>query len=715
MLAACMFPLNASAAVLGELTDGGWSSQLVDNVWLQQNIYQSESVGQQTEFVVEYTPNENVVPVVVTGTEIYNRRTIREIVDYMNENNLSPIVGINGDYFSYKTGIPMGQSVIDGEIITKEEGGQHAVAFNRDGTGFIGYLELETKITKNDGTYINLENINKWRQPDMPDVYLLTDRFGSSTQTSNNGWYVIVSPVDETESLSIGGSQKLRIDEKFEYDGDIAIPDGKYVITVDSVTGNEAAVNFVKNLEIGEEITVSAEAANDKEKWANAEHVISSVGGRLVENGVAGSNFETGAAPRTAIGIKENGNIVFYVLDGRQPGYSYGAQLKTLANRMVELGCIDALNMDGGGSTSLMGYFPGDENPTLINSPSDGTLRKVANFIFLRKLSGDTTPDATAAPTQEPTQTPAETVSPEIPTIEPTSEPTNTPIPEPTQTPRTDPVNIDIAIEGGILKINVTAPGTSLNTDYIAITLDGTELVGDEQLSYTQTSIDSVNITYPVTDDFEKQYHKVKVLSAIPDGVVNIKTLKTSGEPDKYFKDTDGHWAEGIISYMAQHRMVNGIQTDKGLVYNPDGNMTRSEFAKIVINYLGLDADSYSDIDLPFADTDQIPQWALNTVKAAVDLGIMQGKTLSDTETVFAPNDTVTRGEAFTILGRVLPNKLYKQSLEFIDRDQVPQWAMDSLEKLNGAGLVSGYEDNTLRAEETVKRSEAAVMLYNIY
>ena len=717
IIAACLIPVNASASVLGTQIDGGWASNLVENVWLQQNIYQSESkvVGQQTEYVVEYTPNSGVVPVVVTGEEIYGRRTIEEMMDYMDDNYLLPVIGINGDYFSYTTGIPMGHSVIDGVLTTKEEGAQHAVGFNSDGTGFIDLLEIKTSIEYDDKT-VNLENINKWRQPGIPTMYLLTDHFGSSTQTSGKGWFLIASPEDG--ELAIGGRQTLKIDEKFEYDGNIAIPDGKYVITVDSAAGNEEALAFMNTVEIGDNITVTAEAVEDNDKWSQAEQVISSVGGRLVEDGVAGTDFETGASPRTAVGIKENGNIIFYVLDGRQPGYSYGAQLKTLAARMIELGCVDAINLDGGGSTSLMGYFPGDEYPTLINSPSDGELRAVSNFIFLRRVTSDiATPDPTAEPeeTQEPTLAPT-TAPTQEPTIEPTEEPAPEPTAEPTQeptpapTPRTDPMEITIAIENGLVKAAVKAEGTMINTDYVALSIDGQELTGDEKLSYTQPSLDEVRITYPVEAGFEHSYHSIKVLAAIPDGVVNIKTLKTVGTPDSYFTDTDGHWAQGLISYMAQQGLVSGRQTETGLSYDPDAYMTRAEFAKIVLNYLEVDEDNYSSVYLPYSDTDEIPQWAQNTVRAVVDLGIMTGRGGE-----FAPNETVTRAEAFTILGRILPSKLYHEEYTFADNAEIPEWAEESLEKLTGADMVSGYEDNTLRPSNPVTRAEAAAMLYNIY
>lgn len=140
--------------------------------------------------------------------------------------------------------------------------------------------------------------------------------------------------MDETMSLTV--------DDVFIYNGEIEIPEGKVVLLMDT-SGVSEYYDFLSRLHAGQTLTVANQAVGDDGTWKTAENAVSSVGGRLVTNGVANSDFEAGAAPRTAVGIKADGNIIFYTLDGRQSGYSYGAQLKTLAKRMVELGCVDAL------------------------------------------------------------------------------------------------------------------------------------------------------------------------------------------------------------------------------------------------------------------------------------------------------------------------------------------------------------------------------------
>ena len=62
--------------------------------------------------------------------------------------------------------------------------------------------------------------------------------------------------------------------------------------------------------------------------------------------------------------------------------YSYGARIETIANRMKELGCVDAINLDGGGSTAIGAVFPGTNSFVVTNKPSDGVQRRCAKLYF---------------------------------------------------------------------------------------------------------------------------------------------------------------------------------------------------------------------------------------------------------------------------------------------------------------------------------------------
>ncbi|WAC41810.1 phosphodiester glycosidase family protein [Pedobacter sp. SL55] len=91
--------------------------------------------------------------------------------------------------------------------------------------------------------------------------------------------------------------------------------------------------------------------------------------------------------PRTAIGVKPNGSVLLLTVDGRQ-GNSAGMSLFELAKIMQWLGCTSAINLDGGGSTTLWAKDYGDNG--VVNHPSDNKKwdhegeRKVANVIFIK-------------------------------------------------------------------------------------------------------------------------------------------------------------------------------------------------------------------------------------------------------------------------------------------------------------------------------------------
>jgi exopolysaccharide biosynthesis protein len=108
----------------------------------------------------------------------------------------------------------------------------------------------------------------------------------------------------------------------------------------------------------------------------------------IVEKGKIPSNLATNIPnPRTAIGLSNNNRyLLFMVIDGRQPGYSEGVTLPELGNIMISHGIYTGVNMDGGGSSTLV--IRGlDKISRILNSPIDqnvpGKQRAVANHLGL--------------------------------------------------------------------------------------------------------------------------------------------------------------------------------------------------------------------------------------------------------------------------------------------------------------------------------------------
>jgi hypothetical protein len=105
----------------------------------------------------------------------------------------------------------------------------------------------------------------------------------------------------------------------------------------------------------------------------------------IVRNGrsiIFTNAFATARHPRTAAGIDASGTrLTLLVVDGRQPELSIGMTLAELSAELVHLGCAAAINLDGGGSTTLVYRNPESKRLEVVNSPSDTKERSVADVL----------------------------------------------------------------------------------------------------------------------------------------------------------------------------------------------------------------------------------------------------------------------------------------------------------------------------------------------
>jgi hypothetical protein len=160
------------------------------------------------------------------------------------------------------------------------------------------------------------------------------------------------------------------------------------------LSGHGAGSEYLKTLKVGDQVEMNL--SYDLLQWNNVEQAI---GGRyqVVKNGVVQTFNIAGAHPRTAIGIKADGSVFMIVIDGRQTT-SAGVTLDSLGKVMKDFGAVEAMTFDGGGSSTMVTKEPGTTDLTVVNNPSDGAERSVANALFIVMLSStqpgnDTTPE----------------------------------------------------------------------------------------------------------------------------------------------------------------------------------------------------------------------------------------------------------------------------------------------------------------------------------
>lgn len=772
ILALMMLSQHAYASLLGDVITS-WSHEIANGTEIYNNTFMStqSGVGQQVEYYAEYVPNDKVVPAVVNGQSLWGLKKIDKIEKYMKENDMVPLIGINASYFSWETGIPMGHVITDGKIVSKDTLTYDSIGFAKDGTAFILPLAIETTLTSGE-TVIDIAHINKYNQTITDVVNLYTTDFDDNNHTSSPSLNLVLGNIEG--DLTIGGEVKAVVEEKFNYGASIKIPEKKIVLTLNE-SGIPELYEGLNSLNVGDEVTISSKALENDELWETANSALGSVGETLIKNGEIQKGFPSGAAPRTAVGITENGNVIFYVIDGRQSPYSYGVRVETLANRMLELGCVDAINLDGGGSTIISGIYPGADETAVLNSPSEGKPRTCSNYIFLKNMQKATSEldKLYIYPFQRHYLSGfSEKLSPkgvdsayfkaELPEdLEFSVSGTESTI---------DKTGTLTAKGTGTFSVNVTGGGVSGHAEYTTYETPTDIIVynsatNKEIKELTLKKGDSIKI------DLVAKYNHIKLLSSndcfnmeisnelgeiqgnelviTKDGgegklLVSagefVKEIPIKVEYEYIFADVSNHWAKEMIKSASIKGIISGYETEEGILFKPDNNMTREEFAAVVSRLLKIDTEKYKDYELEFKDAVSISDWAVPYVSAMFDEQLITGK-LAGEDILFAPKDTLTRAEAMTILSRVLSKGDKKTFTEdenvensdedvyldadeetqanyekvvFADYDEIPEWAKEHVELLVSEGIVNGYSDNTIRPKALVTRAEAVTIISGI-
>ncbi len=354
----------------------------------------------RTERYITYTPNEDVRPAVTYGDTVLSKATLSAMAGKLEAAGQRVVGGSNGDFYVVSTGEPLGLVVTEG-VVRSSSSYHYAVGFRADGTAFIGTPGLRLTATLLGERLTIFGGLNKIRQVRTEGgggLTLLTEDFGTTTQNSAPGVDVFLRPViDEvgetipaeesgcgqpltvTDAPRIGGRLRCEVDYVSEAAGSNPIPEGCLVLTMNA-QDDEGTLNMLRSLQPGD--VVDIDITSEDEGWNEA---VEALGGmyRLLDNGQLGPNLSEERTARTAVGVKADGTVIFYTIDGRQPGLSIGATCAQVARRLLELGCVEAIGLDGGGSTTLGVTTPAEETMSVVNSPSDGAQRAVSTALFL--------------------------------------------------------------------------------------------------------------------------------------------------------------------------------------------------------------------------------------------------------------------------------------------------------------------------------------------
>jgi len=310
------------------------------------------------------------------------------------QNNEKIVAGINADFWNSKERLytPVGMLVADGMIYSMP-GKRGCFAFTESEQSYIGRLTLTVTLSAGSET-LKVQEINPARQ-NAAKVTLFTPPYGSQVAAGKDGKRFKLRML-EAEFLP---NQPLRVEiEPLDISQAAALEAGSLILDVPNDKVQNASVILSK----GRKATLSA-------KIPQVKGVVKSVCGGgpiLVRNGKAdirekeegiGKGFVTARHPRTAIGVsRDNKNVFLVTVDGRQPKISIGDNLYELADFMAKLGCWSALNLDGGGSTTMV------VDDKVVNHPSDvgGPRTVAASILVVETNPAGKTPAAAPAPAQ---------------------------------------------------------------------------------------------------------------------------------------------------------------------------------------------------------------------------------------------------------------------------------------------------------------------------
>ncbi len=328
--------------------------------------------------------------VALANAQVLGKETVRSMANRRNQRGDRRVLvatnggfGVLGDMRGYG-GVLENLHIQDGELITQPTDAEACFGVTESGEFLSSSVKMEANVQIGTHT-LSLGCINQ-RRLDGCQVTLYTPRLGESTRTNRRrGIEAIISGL--SLPLTTNYAHPYHV-EKISRDGNSTIPRDGAILWINARLKDPSVSQF----STGANGTLTLSLSPPE--WNQVQHAI---GGRLrllkdgkinetlVEMHNAEKRHTPGKRtpvlnlshePRTALGY--NADTLFLVVaDGRQPKYSTGLTLYELASILIELGATEAINLDGGSSSTFV------VEDTVINKPSGQQERDVLNAVFI--------------------------------------------------------------------------------------------------------------------------------------------------------------------------------------------------------------------------------------------------------------------------------------------------------------------------------------------
>lgn len=570
------------------------------------------------------------------------------------------VVGaINGSFFDTNTKLPMyliakNNILVNSGIIAsgRDQYVNEPIAFgiNASGKALIGQFDLDLTAAYN-STTTDITSMNKIRNNDNLILYT-PDYMNGYTNTNQYGYEVIFTGASKNKNLAFGDVITGTVSSKREY-GSTTNTNSKIPADGFVLSAHGAPMEFLKNMKLGEQVKISI---NIDDKWKGSKYILAS-GPRLVDNGAVSLSIDPNSsrakerAPRTAIAVDRTLTKVFMItVDGRQPGYSYGMNLTEFAQYLVKLGAYKALNLDGGGSTTMLARQYGNDMASLINKPSDGWERAVSTTLQAISTAPLGQESSFGVGLSSSSVSIGSTISVSLKYV---LDQFYNPLAK-------DPAKLKLSstmgtFEGNTLKTTKVGDGVIVAT-YGSLTKQIPVTVKKDESPFVD--IPGTHKYYPIIKYLYDQeviagyadgtYRPANTLKRIDAALLLVRSLKlnTTNVQDVSFADipkTYRFYKE--VAAITNAGIISGKQN--GTMFDPNAPLTRAEMAVILQRAFKLQGSA----EMPFTDVPK-ESFAYEAVSSLYAKKITEGY-----GTLYKPADSVTRIQYAMFLYRTLQNQ----------------------------------------------------------
>ncbi len=338
------------------------------------------TAGKQAVYIarVDFTQPVLRFEASISNDRIVGLEPVTQQANRRNREGHRALVAINGDFFDPNQA-PFGIHIQDGELIAYGPRSRPAFGVTADRKVLIEPAGITGSVCRPDGVCAPITRVNQARTmgEGTGELVLYTNRFGENTGTDDSGTELILGGV--ALPLQPRGSFNGIVKRVRTKSGATPIAATEVVLS-----GSGAGAKFLDLIPDGARLAITFSITPG---WETVTQAISGPTMLVHDGAISIEPYAHGFAdvthPRSGIGVTEKGEVLLFVIDGRQPGYSMGATLDEFAELMSSQGVVNGMNLDGGGSSTLGVRLPGSDGVTMVNRGSDGFERPIGNGLLL--------------------------------------------------------------------------------------------------------------------------------------------------------------------------------------------------------------------------------------------------------------------------------------------------------------------------------------------